>query len=121
MSFLHVCLYQGPDVWSLNQGYEIWWRHTFLGEAKIIKKQVSTVGALNESVATIATGFSLQVLKCELAAKGERTFPVTDDSKIHIITMRYVKYAKDHPLSSPAEKTKRRHGQQSTLGYSPVR
>jgi hypothetical protein len=111
-SFLHVCLYEGTNTWSLNQGYEIWWRHTYQGEAKIVEKRASTVGQLTESLASITTGFSLQCLKAELCAKGERTFPVTDNSKVHIITFRYLKYAAAHPLSSPEEKAKRKHGQQ---------
>lgn len=106
-SFLHVCLYEGTNAWSLNQGYEIWWRHTYLGEAKIVEKRISTVAKLNESVAAITTGFSLQVLKAELASKAERTFPVTNDTKIHVIAFRFLKYAAAHPLSSPEEKAKR--------------
>lgn len=110
--FLHICLYGGVDAWPVDQGYEVYVRGQFpphkggarraggyLGEAKILRKQVSTIGKLNESVAGIATGFSLQVLKAELSSQAVPGFPITNDSRIHVITFKYLKYGKDHPLS----------------------
>lgn len=97
--FLHVQLYKGVDVWPPDQGYEIYSGGTYLGEAKIVSKSVSTIGKLNESVAAITTGFSMQVLKAELSGDATAGFPITNDSKIHVITFRYLKYGKDHPLA----------------------
>ncbi len=114
-SFIHVCLYQGVDVWSKNVGYEVYWRHTYLGEAKIIEKRVSTISKLNESVSAICTGWSKQALIATLAAAADRSFPVTEESKIHIITFKYVKLGAEHPLSSATEKAKRARTGQLTI------
>lgn len=109
-SFLHVCLYNGQNVWPTDQGYEIYHRHTFLGKATIINKRISTVGKLNESVAAITTGYSLQVLKSSLKTSARAT---TDDSQIIIITFRYLHFAAHHTLFSGNRKEALRIGNQA--------
>lgn len=119
-SFIHICLAYEP--WPTDVGYEIYTRQAvnsqrtvpsvFLGEAKIIDRRASTISKLNESVAAITTGYSLQVLKASLAASIVQEQPVTEESKIYVITFRYLKYAKDHPLCTTHHTGGRRDGRQ---------